>query len=279
MAQAPEAVTGAARAFLLALRQGGRSEGTLRRYRRVLDDLLDGGLAQALGDEEASPATRRLRHAVLSRFFRWAVAEGLLQANPLANRPPPRLHEQVPRSLPADELSRLGEAVRAQPLRIRALFTLILECGLREAEATALRVRDVDLSTRGQEGVRVRGKGGKERFVPLPPGYESRALLRRLAAGRDGAEFVFTARGGMPLTTSAVRKAWARIRRAAGVDGYSVHSLRHTAATRMLERTGDLQLVSRLLGHSSVAVTARYTLRGDSALRRAMEDAGGGWRR
>ncbi|MCL6596382.1 MAG: tyrosine-type recombinase/integrase [Firmicutes bacterium] len=180
----------AARAFLLALRQAGRSNATIRRYRRVLDDLAEVGVGKALGGEDSSPATRRLRHAVLSRFFRWAVAEAILDANPLANRPPPRVQEQVPRSVPAGELSRLGAAVRAQPLRIRAIFTLVLECGLREAEATGLRVRDVDLSTRGQEGVRVRGKGGKERLVPLPPGYESRALLRRLAAGRDGAEFV-----------------------------------------------------------------------------------------
>ena len=85
--------------------------------------------------------------------------------------------------------------------------------------------------------------------------------------------------GGLEPSTSGVRKAWARICTEAQVEGYSVHCLRHTAATKMLERTGDLQLVSCLLGHSSVAVTARYTLRSNAALRRAMETAGGGWDR
>lgn len=264
--------------YLAALRAAGRAEGTLHRYRSILRVAVEGGAGTAVPGDLA-PATRLLRHKVVSGFFNWAMNAGYVDANPLALRPAPRLEQAVPRSIPSDELARLGRVLRKAPLRTRAVFTLILECGLREAEACAMRVRDVDLTTRGQEGVRVLGKGAKERFVPLPAGYQSRALLRRLTAGRAGDEFVFSARGGLAPSTSGLRKAWAGVCHAAGVEGYSVHCLRHTAATRMLERTQDLQLVSRLLGHSSVAVTARYTLRSDAALRRAMETAGGGWHR
>ena len=225
------------------------------------------------------PSTRVLRHKVVGAFGRWAERAGYDWGAVSESVPRPRLEPALPRALPADELERVGAAVARAPLRTRALFTLILECGLREAEACALRVRDLDLTTRGQEGVRVRGKGSKERFIPLPAGYRSRGRLRRLVRARAADEFVFWARGNLEASTSGVRKAWARICADAGVQGYSVHCLRHTAATKMLERTGDLQLVSYLLGHSSVSVTARYTLRSNAALRRAMETAGGGWDR
>lgn len=264
--------------YLAVLRAAGRAESTLRRYRAILSILAERGAVATLGDDLA-PATRLLRHKVITTFGRWAERAGYDLGGMGQSVPRPRLEPAVPRALPAEDLERVGAAVARSPLRTKALFTLILECGLREAEACALRVRDVDVTTRGQEGVRVRGKGSKERFVPLPAGYRSRALLKRLIGRRAPDEFVFSARTGLEPSTSGVRKAWARICAAAGVQGYSVHCLRHTAATRMLERTQDLQLVSRLLGHSSVSVTARYTLRTDVALRRAMETAGGGWQR
>jgi integrase/recombinase XerD len=123
------------------------------------------------------------------------------------------------------------------------------------------------------------GKGGKERFVPLPAGYESRRLLRRLTRGLSPEAPAFSVDGDAPLDTSTVRKAWGRICRKADVKGYGVHSLRHTAATRLLERGIDLESVQRLLGHASVSTTARYTVRGSEELRRDMERAGGGWQR
>lgn len=269
---------GAVEEYLAVLTAAGRAQSTLRRYRAILSLLAERGAVATLGDDLA-PATRLLRHKVITAFGRWAERGGYELGGIGQSVPRPRLDPAVPRALPAEDLERVGAAVARSPLRTKALFTLILECGLREAEACALRVRDVDLTTRGQEGVRVRGKGSKERFIPLPAGYRSRALLRRLVRARAADEFVFSARGSLEPSTSGVRKAWARMCADAGVEGYSVHCLRHTAATKMLERTGDLQLVSYLLGHSSVSVTARYTLRSNAALRRAMESAGGGWER
>ena len=261
--------------YLGSLRLAGRSPGTLRAYRVVLGDYARGGLAAALPDDLA-PATRRMRYAVLRAFGRWAVGQGYLDADPLAATPAPRLAPAPPRAIPSDALERLGRVVADLDLAHRTLFTLLAETGLREAEAVSLRVRDVDLVTPGHESVRVLGKGGRVRVVPLPPGYESRRLLRRLLAGRPGEAPVFSANGDMPWSTSTVRKAWARVCARAGVEGYSVHALRHTAATRLVEHLGDLTLAQRLLGHASVATTARYAARGDEALREGMERVGGG---
>lgn len=261
--------------YLDALRRAGRAPGTLRAYSVVLADYLRGGLAAALPDDLA-PATRRMRYAVLRAFGRWAVGQGHMDSDPLDGAPAPRLAPAPPRAIPADALERIGRVVAGLDLAHRALFVLLAETGLREAEAVALRVRDVDLTTAGHEAVRVLGKGGRVRVVPLPPGYESRRLLRRLISGKPAEAPVFSRDGDASWTTSTVRKAWARVCQRAGVEGYSVHSLRHTAATRLVERMGDLTLAQRLLGHASIATTARYATRGDEALREGMERVGGG---
>lgn len=264
--------------FLLAMEMGGRSGSTLRVYRRVLERWEAGGVEALFGSSRA-PETERVYWTVLQRFWRWARERGVEMESPVAQIPKPRAPEAPPRAIPAGVLEKLGTALREEPLLWRALFTLILELGLRESEAASLRVRDVDFSTRGAESVRIRGKGRKERILPLPAGYESRPLLRRLIQGKAPEEFVFAVRGERPPSPSGIWRAWRRLCERAGVEPVRVHDLRHTAATRMLERTHDLQLVSRMLGHSSVAVTARYTMRSDAAFREAMDKKGGGWRR
>ena len=117
--------------------------------------------------------------------------------------------------------------------------TLIVECGLREAEAWALRGRDVDLTTRGAEGVRVRGKGDKGRFVPLPADYRSRPLLGRRITQRAPDEFVFSARRGLEASTSGVRKAWQRVRAAAGahICPRVLTLMAHAGLDRSMHRT------------------------------------------
>jgi integrase len=265
-------------AFLAHLRLSGRSQSTIRLYGRVLDLYFEAGLERTLG-EEISPATRQLRFSVLRSFFRWAVASGRLPVNPIEGLPPPRHHLGEPRALSQEELAKVRQVVADLALPHRALLTLLVETGLRQAEAVGLRVRDVDLSTAGHEGIVVHGKGGRERFVPLPAGFESRRLLRRLVAGKAQDAFLFSKDGDRPWATSTVRKLWGRVCRKAGIADRGVHALRHTAATRMIEQVGDLVLVQRLLGHASIQTTARYVARGDEALRRAMDRAGGGWSR
>lgn len=161
-------------------------------------------------------------------------------------------------------------AVRSLPLPWRTLFTLALGTGLRAGELTGLRVRDLQW-TPGSEGLRVEGKGGRWREVPLLPGMAARSLLRRLAQGKPGEAYLFPGRGEGRLTVRAVERRFAAVCAAAGVNGAVPHDLRHTCATRLVNRGVDILAVQRLLGHASVQTTQRYGRLGDRAYRRALE--------
>lgn len=149
-----EAVT----VFEQTLRRSGRAEATVRAYRVAIGRYQEGGLDAALS-ADLSPATRTQRYRLLSRFFRWAIAEGYIDADPLRGTPVPKVSAPVPRAIPADALATIAGVVSGLDLAHRAAFTLMLETGLREAETVGIRVRDVDLETLGREGLRVLGKG------------------------------------------------------------------------------------------------------------------------
>jgi integrase/recombinase XerD len=178
--------------------------------------------------------------------------------------PGPRRARTLPATLSADEVERLLDApAGAEPrdLRDRALLELLYGCGLRAAEACALHLRDVRLEA---ETVRVTGKGGKQRVVPL--GGAARAALERyLARGRPrlaadgGSGRLFLSVRGRPLAPSDVRRALQRALRRAGVAQRSPHALRHTFATHLLEGGADLRSIQDLLGHASVGTTQVYT--------------------
>lgn len=251
----------------------------LRAYEAVLAVYV-----QAVGDVHAvlrsglAPATRRQRYAILRAFGAWAVKKGHLARSPVDSIPPPRLPQGQPRAIPADDLERLARVVGSLPLAHQTMFTLLVETALREVGAVGRCARDVDLATAGGEGLHVRGKGDRERFVPLPPGHESRRFLRRLIRGLPAVAPVFSADGDRPWTASTVRKVWGRVCSKAGVR-HRVDDLRHTAATRIGERLGDTDPARRLLGHASFATTALYTQRDQAALRHVMDGIGGGWQR
>ena len=98
-----------------------------------------------------------------------------------------------------------------------------------------------------------------------------RPLLRRLAQGRPGEAYLFPGRGDGPLTVRAVEKRFATLCQAAGITEARVHDLRHTCATRLVNKGTDILAVQRLLGHSSVQTTQRYGRLGDREYRRALE--------
>ena len=255
--------------FLAALRVAGRSEATVRAYRQ---DLLR--WERVAGDAAAylagPPASRARRYSSLRAYWRWSEGQGLASGSfPLAAIPHPRADLPPPRALPDADEARLAAAIRGLPLPWRTLFTLTLDIGLRAGEVTALRVRDLEWSA-GAEGVRVLGKGGRWREVPLLPGMASRPLLRRLVQGKPGEAFVFPGRAGGRLTVRAVEKRFAALCETAGVAAVP-HDLRHTCATRLVNRGVDILAVQRLLGHSSVQTTQRYGRLGDREYRRALE--------
>jgi integrase/recombinase XerC len=257
-----------ARAYASDLRQfaahvGGKAPGKLR------PDDVRHFLAERHARDSAASLGRRL--AALRAFFRFLVREGVLAADPSAGIPAPRAPRRLPRPLAVDDCQVLMTPPRdadgdgAAELRDAALAELLYGAGLRVGELVALDVRDVDL-TSGE--VRVMGKGGKERVVPLPAAARA-ALAAWLAPRRRPgvlAEPLFTAlrarRGEAPRRLDArdVRRRLARRALAAGLaDRVHPHRLRHSYATHLLDMGADLRAIQELLGHASLSTTQKYT--------------------
>ena len=226
-----------------------------------LDELATGS------DERAavSPATLQRKVACLRSFYRHLRRDGLLEHDPTADLRAPRKSQKLPQVLSRGEVSALLAAPRGTDpasLRDRALLELMYACGLRASEATGLAVRDVDL----RHGVlRARGKGSKERLVPV--GREAvnavRAYLERgrgrLVGLREQDKLFVNQRGG-ELTRQGLYKIVQRHARAAGLEGkMSPHTLRHTFATHLLAGGCDLRAVQEMLGHADIATTQIYT--------------------
>jgi len=220
------------------------------------------------------PATLGRKLSSLRAFFGWLVREGRLSADPTLGLSAPRAPRALARPLPVDDCFALadarpapadGDADDARARRDRALVELLYGAGLRVGEVEALDVRDVDLR-RGD--VRVRGKGGKERVVPLP--RQAREALSAWLDPRRGpgvlGEPLFVAlrrrRGGTPRRLGArdIRRMLRARALAAGIaDRVHPHRLRHSYATHLLDMGADLRDIQELLGHASLATTERYT--------------------
>jgi site-specific recombinase XerD len=232
--------------------------------------------AQALGARRLAPATVARKLAATRALYRTLREHGWVEQNPAELVGAPKRPQHLPRVLRPDEAVALLDAIPASTpleLRDRALFELAYACGLRAEELTTLDVGSVDFDG---ELVRVEGKGGKTRFVPVG----EHALVRLsewLAKGRpalddrrDDERALFLSRTGKRLSTSDVRRrltGWAR--RAALAGGVHPHALRHSFATHLLEGGADLRAIQELLGHSSISTTQVYT-RVDSARLRSV---------
>jgi integrase/recombinase XerD len=261
---------------LLAARRAAR---TVEAYRRDLDRLgafLGGPIAAATADdmerytaelraEGLSPATLARKTAAARTFFRHLQLIGARTDNPAAEVALPRRTRRLPKTLSPGEAVRLIEAASGttpRALRDRALVELLYGAGLRVSEATGLQKGGVDLDERA---VRVTGKGGKERVVPV--GREAAEALRRyLARGRPYLErrsrpdLFLNAKGGA-LTRSGVFLILRRLAAAAGLEEGRVHPhlLRHSFATHLLEGGADLRSVQEMLGHADLSTTELYT--------------------
>jgi integrase/recombinase XerC len=279
----PEAI----RRFDLYLRaERGLSKHTVRAYRADVAQLSESVGAVSPAKVGASHVRRYLteRHATdaassrgrklaaLRCFFRFLVREGVRAADPTTGMPAPRAPKRLPRPLAVDDCAVLmdapkeeGPAAGPAELRDRAMAELLYGAGLRVGELVSLDVRDVDLAL-GE--VRVQGKGGKERVVPLPA--SSRAALaawldpRRRPGVRSEPLFVAlrARRGEAPrrLDVRDVRRRLARRALGAGLaDRVHPHRLRHSYATHLLDMGADLRAIQELLGHASLSTTQKYT--------------------
>jgi integrase/recombinase XerD len=217
------------------------------------------------GGKPASPATIHRKAACLRSFYRHLRREGVRDSDPTATLSAPRRNRKLPNVLTRGEVDRLlaqPRGVEPSALRDRALLELMYACGLRASEAIGLDVADVDLD----EGVlRARGKGSKERVVPV--GQEAVKTVRQyldrgrpaLVKGRPEAHLFVNFRGGA-LTRQGLYKIVRRHAASAGLaDRMSPHTLRHTFATHLLAGGCDLRSVQEMLGHADVATTQLYT--------------------
>lgn len=222
-----------------------------------------------LGSREDSPLTASSLARVLSSvrgLHRFLLEEGRLEIDVAREVKPPKLPSRLPKALSVDQVTALLDAVSGddiQALRDRALLELLYATGARVTEAVSLNVDDVF----DEDIVRLRGKGNKERIVPLGR-FARDALDAYLVRARP----VFSVRGtatpalfvGLRGQRVSRQNAWLIIRAAADRAGLaahvSPHTLRHSFATHLLQGGADVRVVQELLGHSSVATTQIYTM-------------------
>ena len=223
------------------------------------------------GDEEHRPlsASSAGRAVVAVRgLHRFAHREGMTPGDPAREVKPPVPARRLPKAISVEEVERLLAAAGADEtplaLRDRALLELLYGTGARISEAVGLAVDDLD---RGAGLVRLDGKGGKQRIVPVGS-YAQRAVEAYLVRGRPSLAAVgrgvpalfLNARGGRLSRQSA----WSVLRSAAARAGLTMdvspHTLRHSFATHLLDGGADVRVVQELLGHASVTTTQVYTL-------------------
>jgi integrase/recombinase XerD len=220
--------------------------------------------AQLRADGLAGTTIAR-RTAAARSFYRHQQLLGARDDNPAAGITLPRRERALPRTLSPGEAERLIDAAAGtQPraLRDQALVELLYGAGLRVSEAMGLEKAGVDLDDRL---VRVIGKGGKERAVPIGR-HAAEALRRYLARGRPfldsrhRPELFLNARGG-PLTRAGAFLILRKLAEKAGLDPLRVHPhlLRHSFATHLLEGGADLRSVQEMLGHADLSTTELYT--------------------
>jgi integrase/recombinase XerC len=217
-------------------------------------------------NEGAGNATRARHLSAVRSFYRFLARRLGVDNSALKLITAPRAKKPLPRALTpdqaravTDDIAEMADAAALQA-RDTALFTLLYGCGLRIAEALALNVRDAPLP--GTDTVlRVVGKGGKERIVPvLPAVREAIGDWLRLHPDRSPGGALFLGARGKRLDAAVAQKVLRDFRRLNGLPEHATpHALRHSFATHLLAGGADLRSIQDLLGHASLSTTQRYT--------------------
>ena len=208
--------------------------------------------------------------ASIRSWFKWMARQGLVEQSPAALVATPKLPKHLPRVPTIEEMNRVVESAAdeaaAWPERDRAIFELLYGCGIRNAELVGIDLRDIHWAN---EAILVRGKGRKERYVPLGDAAAQaiRAYLpvreaKLAAAGKISPALLLNVRlrGDGRLTTRSVGRIVKRIALAHGLPAdVHPHTLRHAFGTHMLEEGADLRAIQELMGHERLSTTQRYT--------------------
>ncbi|HMK61145.1 MAG TPA: site-specific tyrosine recombinase/integron integrase [Dissulfurispiraceae bacterium] len=225
-----------------------------------------GFLSAQMGKNKAKSTVAR-RLATLRSFFKYLYQEGFVKINYAKLVPSPKTPKHLPSFLDVDDVFGLVKSpngIGLLPVRDRAILEILYSSGLRVGEVAGLNTDDLNV----REGlVKARGKGKKERIVPvgnkaieaLKSYLIERALFKRKSADTAD-QALFLNKSGKRLTDRQIRRIVVKYARAIGIDGQiGPHTLRHTFATHLLTGGADLRVIQELLGHSSLSTTQKYT--------------------
>jgi len=254
----------------------GVSAHTVRAYRKDLaefaayasskpedTDLIDiRGFIAAQINKGLSKITVSRRLSSIRSFFKYLHREGYIAVNPAKLVSNPKLPKMLPRFLSVDDVFSLierPEGIGFLIMRDRAILELLYSSGLRVSELSGLNVDDLNIR---EALVKVRGKGRKERIVPVGSkavnAVKSYLVERILRKSRDKA--LFLNRLGTRLTDRGVRRIVVKYARASSMTGHvGPHVLRHSFASHLLQGGADLRVIQELLGHASLSTTQKYT--------------------
>jgi integrase/recombinase XerC len=212
--------------------------------------------------------------AAIRSWFKWLARHGLVEQSPAALVATPKLPKHLPRVPTIEEMNRVVEAAddegAAWPERDRVIFELLYGCGIRNAELVGIDLADIHWAN---EAILVRGKGRKERYVPLGdaaaqalraylPAREAKLAAAQGGMGKSSPALLLNMRlrGDGRLTTRSVGRIVKAIALAHGLAAdVHPHTLRHAFGTHMLEEGADLRAIQELLGHERLSTTQRYT--------------------
>jgi site-specific recombinase XerD len=191
-------------------------------------------------------------------FFSWLNKQGIIDINPLATVSPPRKPKTIPKVFREGELITISKAVSS--VRNRAIYDLFLDSGLRLEELSKLDIKDVNISS---GSVKVKGKGGKERWVYFtqPVSESLDAYFKEFRNDALDNDPLFITPKGRRLTTSGIQSMLCRLGEKAGLqERLSPHKLRHSFATLSLKYGGNLEYIKKILGHSDIKTTSEAYL-------------------
>lgn len=251
------------------------------------DDFRD--FLRSLGRGQLSRAAIQLRFSALRSFYKYLIRNGLVEVSPIKKLSLPQPEKRLPLFLtvkqledllkaPARELQRAaqsGEVDASAYFRDAAILEVIYSCGLRVSELCGLCAQDIDWP---EQIIKVRGKGKKERLVPIgAPALEAiRAYWKHRTVPVAAAHAVFSPRAGKatPLSPRTVQSRLKKYLLSAGLDPHMTpHKLRHSFATHLLDAGADLRSVQELLGHAHLVTTQVYTHITTERLKRAYDQA------
>jgi len=246
---------------------------------------------RALGRNKLSRAAMQLRFSSLRSFYKFLIRRGVVASSPVKGVALPKQEKRLPKFLTRDQMLALldaplkelaaaqtngGRAADAPTFqRDVAILETIYSCGLRVSELSTLHVCDIDFT---EQLVRVRGKGKKERQVPIgePALIAIQQYWDHLMQPPSGEQPAFLARSGGndPVSPRVVQLRLKRYLAAAGLDPHlTPHKLRHSYATHMLDAGADLRSVQELLGHAHLVTTQIYTHVSTERLKKAYDEA------